>query len=458
MCLISALPKGTVKYNKTVESFITKGFTTQRDGSGVMWKKNGENVVNIKKGFFNLPKLLEFVEGLELTVDDELVIHHRTSTQGLVSRANTHPFVLSDNHEICISEEGSFKLPILVHNGMFRGMSKFDHNDFSDTYSFCNGFLSNKHLLGFFKEDTKKFLDSFDAVLGWSKLAVLFPDMDMIMTGDFTEDSGYFHSNQCYKDYNYMDRGGRTYSIGRSQQDISYSNTKKKNRTGKNNTTGTDISKETSIINPSLLNSVLGSFSWDQGTKNYLSHKRFDDSNIKLTPLNCNHFIYLLKDGITVGNIDNVKAYKLTSFCEDIDSCCLFLPTLPNYLIQIKLSSLRNCFYYIPTTQHAYMYNDFLYLEEKLVPSKTQLKKIEKQILSKYNKEDGERFIIKKLGELCSRGGAKLWLEKHKNNPFKAVLFDSSGKLLTSVKESLGIDKQNRVIKSQEDREMTFSD
>ena len=465
MCLISALPKGTVKYNETVKSFITRGFTSQQDGSGVMWKRDGESVVNLKKGFFNLPALLTFVEELQLTEQDELVIHHRTSTQGLVSKSNTHPFVLTSDHEICTSLEGSFDLPVLVHNGMFRHMTKFDHRDFSDTYSFCNGFLSNKHLLAYFKEDTVKFLESFDPIIGWSKLCVLFPDMDMVMTGDFTEDGGYFHSNQCYKDYGYTDRGGRTYGTGRyPSHDISYPNTRdsKKKKTGNSTNTGKGTSRSATDINPSLLNKVLSTFSWGNGPRNMIANTKIDDKLVTLNSVNNTDFVYLLKPGVTLGSIDNTKAYKINGYNETTGDCNLYVPSMPNYWIHTKLTNLKTLFFYIPTTEKAYMYNDFLYLEEKLIPSKTQLKKVEKQINSRYNREDSERFIIKKLGELVSRGGAKLWLQRHHDNPFKAVIFDHSGNLIDKEYklQTVGIDKQMRANKAlnQEDREMSFSD
>jgi predicted glutamine amidotransferase len=208
MCLISVCPKGTSKNSEQVHKFITRGAETNRCGSGIMWKINGENVVNIKKGFFNIQDLHDFVTKLNLGLEDELVIHHRTRTQGNTDEENTHPFIISADHATCVALEGSFNLPMLAHNGMFSDLREYERAGYSDTYAFTKGIMSQKIYMELLEEYPALFKKATSDYFGWSKIAVLHPTKDVIMVGDFVkaEDelvSGafYFHSNGGYKSY-----------------------------------------------------------------------------------------------------------------------------------------------------------------------------------------------------------------------------------------------------------------
>lgn len=460
MCLVSVLPKGTVKYNKTVEEFIEAGFTSNKDGSGIMWKRDKDTKVSFKKGFFDLPQLQDFISALKLKEEDELVVHHRVGTQGLISKGNTHPFVITGNHDECVAEEGISDKPVLVHNGIFRHLSKYDHTEFSDTYSFCNGLLSKKYLMDFFEDDTALFLKTFDTTLGWSKICILFPGKDLLMTGDFTLDGGYYHSNDCYKDRDWRDSGGygRYAHWNNERSDIVYLNTRKE----KKRITGT-INIMDSISNP-LPNE---STSFVEGIVNnafskYVPIRKLVEVDYKINALNAIHFVYMLKDKCKVGDLQQVVGYRVTNYNEESNMCNLYVPSNKSMLYTVRITELKNMFYYTPTTEFQYMYNDFLYLQENLTPSKTQVKKLEKQLSSKFNQDDKSRFIIKKLGTLCSKAGVRMWLEK--NRP---LFYKKQTGLVTYVvakdgsleeKKRRAIDVELDSMLEQEEREFKFTD
>jgi hypothetical protein len=206
MCLITAAPKGTIKTVEALESFIRQGMSSNTDGSGISYKRNGTNIVHLKKGLFTVSDVLTEIERINLDVNDELVIHHRIGTSGEKDAINTHPFLVTTDKELSIRVDGSFNLPTMAHNGVFYKFTD-RQSKYSDTYHFIEKFISNNNVLNILKEDFTQFDDWFSSVLGSAKLAFLFPDRDMLLIGKFTEDDGYFHSNSGYKSYVY-DKGG----------------------------------------------------------------------------------------------------------------------------------------------------------------------------------------------------------------------------------------------------------
>lgn len=221
MCLVSVAPKGTEKYNDKVIAFIKSGFSSNRDGSGFMYKRNGSKKVTVSKGYFaDVDKLLEAIEKLKLGIDDELVIHHRIGTSGLVSKENCHPFVLSNKHSECCATEITIDKPCLVHNGFISKINMYMSldKDFSDTYAFTRYVMSNKELLKIFDEDEMLFSELTDHMVGSSKIAILYPDQDLKTIGTFIQDEGYQHSNYGYKTY-VNDRGGSSFLGGNSYYD-----------------------------------------------------------------------------------------------------------------------------------------------------------------------------------------------------------------------------------------------
>lgn len=206
MCLISVAPKGVKKTSDVLKPFIEKGMKTNTDGSGFMYKRNNSKVINLHKGFRDPKEMLECIDKLKLKEDDEFVVHHRWSTHGEKNDINMHPFLLSSHEAILQSIKGEFNIPAMAHNGIFNSYGV--HNSrFSDTYHFIEKFMSTPEILTLLKRDPEKWKEMFDVKISNQRLAFLFPDRDLILTGTFIEDNGYFHSNSGYKEYTY-NRGG----------------------------------------------------------------------------------------------------------------------------------------------------------------------------------------------------------------------------------------------------------
>ncbi len=203
MCLISCFPKGTSKKVKDVKGFIEKGMRTNTDGSGLMWKINGHKTVNFQKGFRKPEEVFELLEKLNLKDEDEAVFHSRIGTSGEKNDLNMHPFPVTTNKELLMKTSGRMNVPVMAHNGVFYFYTNYG-SPYSDTWHFTNEFMGIPEFLALFKRDKDLFLKFFgsDKIRG-NKLAFLFPDMDLVTVGDFTEDNGYLHSNGGYKEYVY---------------------------------------------------------------------------------------------------------------------------------------------------------------------------------------------------------------------------------------------------------------
>jgi hypothetical protein len=210
MCLISVLGKGTLKSGEVVESFIRNGMKSQQDGSGFAFKRNGEKTITLSKAYFNIDMMLKAIAEVNLTEDDEMIIHHRTSTGGNDELLNTHPFVITPKFEDITVIDTVTKKPVMAHNGIFSGYSEKVDKKFNDTVHWIQVWMTNPYFLTMIKNEPAKFKELYGTLssLSYSKLAFIFPDKGIVTVGDFTEDGGYLHSNSCYKDYTRTDRGG----------------------------------------------------------------------------------------------------------------------------------------------------------------------------------------------------------------------------------------------------------
>lgn len=216
MCLVSILPEGTEKYSDYVLKFIKNGFECNKDGSGFMFKRKGEEEITVDKGYFDYDLMILNYKNHALTDDDEVVFHHRVGTQGLVSKFNTHPYVCSDiNEEINVTTI-KIKKPCLAHNGFIHKMGIFEqlNPDFSDTYAFARYFMSDKNLLDMYDNNNNLFTYLTKDFTSGGKIAILRPDKPMIKIGPFIDDNyGYSHSNGGYCRYVHDVGGSSTNSV-----------------------------------------------------------------------------------------------------------------------------------------------------------------------------------------------------------------------------------------------------
>lgn len=206
MCLITAAPKGTKKRGKDLELFIKNGMDSNTHGSGFAYKRDGQSVVNIHKGFTSAEEIVKAIDKLKLKEDDELIIHHRIGTSGLQNEINMHPFAVSQDDEVLQTVRGQVTTPVMAHNGVFYRFTDRNSN-FNDTYHFVQKFISIPEVKDLLVRDPAKFKELFDGLISTNKLAFLFPQRDMVLIGNFKTEDGYYHSNGGYKKY-VFDRGG----------------------------------------------------------------------------------------------------------------------------------------------------------------------------------------------------------------------------------------------------------
>lgn len=397
MCLISILPKGTVKYSDKVTEFIENGFHANSSGSGFMYKKNGENFVYIKKGYFNLEKLLADLKEANLTDDDELVIHHRIRTSGLANNLNTHPFVVSSDHNEVITLDGKVDKPCLAHNGVF-SVDKYEklNPDFSDTYAFTRYIMANVNVLNLFKTEDEVFETIADKFIGYNKIVLLFPDRDLVTYGKFEEDEGYLHSNGGYRNRYIRNRGGvETCSVPNMKLT-------KQSQNGQGNIIPFCQKSKTSLSKKEFTPSIL--INRYRGEALYFDKSiiasgiRLDGSIIRITESNYNHF-YIVSKKEPICNKPNV----LFSFSETFQD---FNPLKQSFYNALHTSS-RNAYiktekeilseyWFYPKFEYNKIYADYLHLMEKCGKlSAKSFKKLTKTLTIKLNTIVNKRQKLK---------------------------------------------------------------
>lgn len=199
MCLLIAVKKGVSKSSDLLTDAIKKASTTNRDGIGFGYKRHKSNKIYISKGFSDVDEVLEILTKKNLKLEDELIIHLRIGNKGAKTKAMTHPFVISDDDDVVLSNNKFVENPIMAHNGTL-----YDFGDYngptSDTYCFARDFMSVPEIQDLLKRDKDLFVATFKFTLKLNRMAFLFPDNTPLITlGEFIEDEGYLFSNDSYK-------------------------------------------------------------------------------------------------------------------------------------------------------------------------------------------------------------------------------------------------------------------
>lgn len=416
MCLVSVCPIGTEKNSEKVIAFIRKGASSNTDGSGYMFKRSGEDFITVNKGFFNIDILIQSILENNLTVDDELIIHHRIGTSGLISPENTHPFVLSKLHKECCSTDIKTKKPCIAHNGMFSHLKKYMEldNDFSDTYAFARYILSNENLHQIFHEDEKLFNDLIEDIVGWSKVAIMYSDRPIKMIGEFVENDGYFHSNHGYKSYVY-DRGGS------SSNNIGFITNRAlpaASLFSEGYETDYEIDYEVSNETGELVDINTTPKNWgsdfisklNQKDKHFfengLSIIKLDSSFVKINKSNFNHFYYIDKSRYenikesknlilrTLDDFNPDTEFQMLSSKQDIDG----KPTTITQLDTCPTIKFETSLFFIPKKEFVNVYKELLILISSAPnPGKQTLKKVKRLVENNYNKTNDHPLNYKRL-------------------------------------------------------------
>lgn len=380
MCLISVLPKGTKKDTEEVYKFIRNGAQYNTDGSGFMYKYNGQTLVNVDKGYFKVESMIDKIKSLKLSEDDELVIHHRIGTLGLVSPENTHPFVLSNIHDEVCSLAITIDKPAMVHNGHFSYIAPFtDRNpDFSDSYAFARYFFGNKHILGLYNDDPDMFEYTFKGCISTDKICILHPTKDLTKIGNFIEDNGYFHSNSGYCRYTF-DRGGRNdwwEGYGASGTTSTNSSQKSQKPFKKKEQEETSCAIDTKPTTTGL--------EYLQDRKNIvLLSKKYVD----LKDTNYNHFAYIRKSAYDMSSEHQRKHLiikSLTEFDEDDAHQRLMYKLSTGSKIEESVSTtdLIDNYYYVPKSNYwATIYKDLkILLDFNVTPTLEVIRNVERSL------------------------------------------------------------------------------
>lgn len=378
MCIISILPKGKEKLTDETINFITNGFDNNADGSGFMYKKNGENEIYVSKGYFTLDWLLQDIKDSNLTKEDELVIHHRIGNIGSKNELNTHPFVCSfiedDIHSVFGKKHNK---PCLVHNGTLTNIYDFraGHYDKSDTYAFARFIMSNIHLQNLLKYNLQLFTKVMEPYINTGKMCFLFPDTDLVKFGQFIEEDGYFHSNLGYKDGYYRDYGG-TFKKKEEPKPAKLPHQA-------TFPTATEYLKDYTMSINKLL------------TKG--APFTLDGRFVRITDYNYMNFVFMKKD---LNNIFYTKVFKFNSFDQ---KCLLNVLNFDNNTLSVNEHALHTEYYFGPINSVSAYYKEYLTLLRDLEPSKKVMKKMYNILSNSKHKSDDFKLFNQRLGVYYSR-------------------------------------------------------
>ena len=191
MCLIVAKPIGAAL---PLENHLRNGFMKNTDGSGVAFWKKDSSIIHIKKDFKTFPEFYQYFTE-NVTVDDACIVHFRLGTHGLSDIGNRHPFPVTNDPELLRTPELDCLLAT-AHNGVLTQYNRADDKKLSDTQRFIIEILSDPLVKDNLRQTViKKLIIEF---LDNDKLSVLFPNGEILLFGDFTEDEGCHFSNTGY--------------------------------------------------------------------------------------------------------------------------------------------------------------------------------------------------------------------------------------------------------------------
>lgn len=195
MCIIAVKNKGVKLMS---DDTIKTMFNNNSDGAGFMYAHNGRVIVN--KGYMTVKALIKAIRKLEKTVDitdTPMVLHFRITTHGASNRANTHPFVISDDFKQMGKTYATGSLA-MAHNGVIH--CDIINTKYSDTMHFIKTSVMDLQRLNseFYKNESGKRL-LYE--LAQSKLAFMDATGFISMIGDFIAHDGIYYSNSSYKAY-----------------------------------------------------------------------------------------------------------------------------------------------------------------------------------------------------------------------------------------------------------------
>ena len=200
MCIIAA-KKANIPIPTNLESLMRACFNSNHDGAGFMYKRQGENVVHVSKGFMTFYSFWEAFKRTKLTDKDEFVCHFRISTSGGISPEMTHPFIVDKNKDKIKSLYGKITDGMaMCHNGcMTEYVDRTNHPDMSDTALFVYRFLYKyKTVKG---RDVKRWRKTFKKATSYQKMAFMYSHSPLELLGRYFYYNGMFFSTTAFSSW-----------------------------------------------------------------------------------------------------------------------------------------------------------------------------------------------------------------------------------------------------------------
>lgn len=218
MCIIVVKDKLT-KLPK--EEYLKNCFENNPDGAGFMYTNNGSVIID--KGYMTYSKFLKHYKKLCKKFNDfkdkSLVMHFRIGTAGANSKANTHPYPITNNKKLLHKTYVKTNLG-MAHNGIIRDYNPSPlEKDVNDTQKFIMEYLYPVYSNWGDFYMNHRFREGLENITG-SKLAFLDNCDTIKLVGDFEEDEdGVKYSNHNYKnswysyypDYSYYSSNKKEY-------------------------------------------------------------------------------------------------------------------------------------------------------------------------------------------------------------------------------------------------------
>jgi hypothetical protein len=135
MCIIIAKPNGAdLPSAETLRACAE----INPDGCGMALCRKGSTTTEVIKGAYQIDKFLAILSKLNITEDDQCILHFRIATSGLITSENAHPFPISHRRrDLTLCHYTSTR--VIAHNGVIPIATP---GAFSDTMEFVTAYLA----------------------------------------------------------------------------------------------------------------------------------------------------------------------------------------------------------------------------------------------------------------------------------------------------------------------------
>jgi predicted glutamine amidotransferase len=218
MCIIAICHE-----RRMTQQEIENCFTNNSDGAGFAWPTE-EGTVHVEKGFMTLEALQEWYENTEIPLPH--VGHFRTATSGEKNREMTHPYKMTIDSELVISEETTD--PVLFHNGVIFDWKNLLLNMVTSKQipAMPKGCMNDSRMAAIMSSIPTIGDDIFEVLSG--KFVKVAADGTITRWGQFDEVNGILFSNDGHKRVVYVyNKGAGMYNACNYQQNYGKKNRRK---------------------------------------------------------------------------------------------------------------------------------------------------------------------------------------------------------------------------------------